>query len=168
MGKNIIIVLLLIVCVAEAGYIIEYNKKTISPQMTQYSRLRANNPSQYPPAGPNARGRAGAPLIISKGVNLKQTPLFKYAYQIAPGTPSARAKKVMTGFSMTSKSASDGSEVITLMPKDATDQSQVYTLKTGQILYYIEQTPVDDKADLDKDLNYRDDYGIITDSSGIV
>jgi hypothetical protein len=41
-------------------------------------------------------------------------------------------------------------------------------VKPGQILYFIEQTPADDIQDSDTDLNYRDDYGIITDANGII
>ncbi len=162
MTKNIIIVILLIIAVAEAGYIID--KKNTS-QATLALTTHPSVTSVMPPAGPNAKGKG--PVIISKGMNLKSTPLFNYAYEIAPNMASD-AKTVMTGFSMTSQTQSDGSIIVTLTPKDSEDQNQQYTIKPGQILYYIEQTPVDDKNEQDKDLNYRDDYGIITDANGIV
>jgi hypothetical protein len=41
-------------------------------------------------------------------------------------------------------------------------------VKPGNTLYFIEMTPADDNVDSDKDLNYRDDYGIIVDANGIV
>ena len=124
--------------------------------------------SKMPPAGPNAKGSGRAPIILSKGTNLKTTPLFQFAFQIAPGALSDASKKALIGWNIDSKTQVDGSIVVTLMPKDSDDQDQQYTIKAGQVLYFIEQTPADDKSDSDKDLNYRDDYGIVTDSSGAI
>ncbi len=162
MTKNIIIIILLIIAVAEAGYIID---KRNSPQGSMAMTTHPSVTGAMPPAGPNAKGKG--PVIISKGMNLKSTPLFQYAYEISPNVAND-AKAAMVGFSMTSEKQADGSMIVTLAPKDSDDQSQQYIVKSGQILYYIEQTPFDDKNDQDKDLNYRDDYGIITDSNGIV
>lgn len=108
------------------------------------------------------------PTMLSKGGSLTNSPLKQFAYQIAPGAMSDTTKSVMTGFTVTSKSNADGSITVTLTPKDSEDQNQQYTIKSGQILYFIEQTPIDDKTDSDTDANYRDDYGLITDANGIV
>lgn len=157
----VIIVLLLIV----SGEFFYFNNKLSSEKTVSPSRFGSGN---FPPAGPNARGRGGPPVIMSKGMNLKTSPLFKYAYQIAPGDLSASAKQALTGWAVKSETQADGSLLVTLTPKDSDDQYQQYLVKTGQTLYFIEQTPSDDKADSDTDLNYRDDYGIIVDSSGAI
>ena len=157
----IIVVLLLIV----SGEFIYFNNKLSSGNTISPSRFGSDN---FPLAGPNARGRGGPPVIMSKGMNLKTSPIFKYAYQIAPGDLSASAKQALTGWSVKSETQSDCSLLVTLTPKDSDDQYQQYLVKTGQTLYFIEQTPSDDKADSDTDLNYRDDYGIIVDSGGVI
>ncbi|HET9946619.1 MAG TPA: hypothetical protein VFQ63_01010 [Patescibacteria group bacterium] len=162
MVKNIAIAVLVILLLGESVYLLE-KKMTFS-----VGDERIENHTVYPslpPAGSNMKGRTQ--VIIGKGTNLKKTPLAQFAYQVAP-TMTDAAKKVITGFSITSQSQSNGSTVVTFTPKDSDDQDQQYTIKSGQTLYFIEQTPVDDKVDQDKDLNYRDDYGIITDANGIV
>ena len=165
MVKNVIIILLVIVAIAE-GYFL-YQSHTALKMQQQTAMTQTTQQKSLPPAGPNARG-AGRPVIMSKGMNLKTSPLFKFAYQIAPGSMSAEAQKALAGWKIKTEKAESGATVVTLTPSDSEDQSQIYTVATGDTLYFIEQTPVDDKADQDKDLNYRDDYGIITDSSGVI
>lgn len=161
MTKNIIIIILLIITVAEAGYIIDKKDAAIMGTSTNNIVTAVSLPS----ARPNIKSKG--PVIISKGMNLTKTSLFQYAYEIAPKMAN-NAKTVMTGFSVASQTQTDGSITVTLTPKDSSDQIQQYIIKPGQILYYIEQIPLDDKINQDKDLNYRDDYGIITDANGIV
>lgn len=166
MVKNIVITVLVIAVIAE-GYFL-YKSHTAMKQQ-QMAMTPSTQQKNMPPAGPNALRRGGgAPIMLGKGDNLKTSPLMKYAYQIAPGSLSADAQKALVGWKIATAKAADGSIVVTLTPSDSDDQNQQYTVKTGQILYFIEQTPADDKADQDKDLNYRDDYGIITDESGII
>ena len=163
MVKNIIIVILAFIVIVEGAIRISHKfttQQAIMPQTAQKSNL--------PPAGPNARGRGAPPILLGKGMNLKTTPLFKYAYQIAPGDLSSNAKQALIGWNITSQSQSDKSTLVTLTPKDSEDQNLQYIIKQGQVLYFIEQTPVDDKVDKDTDLNYRDDYGVITDQSGVI
>ncbi len=164
MIKNVAIGVLLIVVIIESGLLLKHSSSPSQLAMTP----QASNKSTLPPAGPNALRRGGPPVIMSKGMNLLTSPLFKYAYQIAPGAVSTDSQKALTGWSVDSKTAADGSVVVSLTPKDSDDQSQTYTIKSGEKLYFIEQTPADDKVDQDKDLNYRDDYGIIVDQSGII
>ena len=162
MFRNIIIGVLVIAVVAEGLWIWKEKEKiaTLSAQVASSSKM--------PPAGPNAKGSGRAPIILSKGTNLKTSPIFQYAFQIAPGTLSDAAKKALIGWNITSKTQADGSTIVTLTPKDSDDQNQQYIIKSGQVLYFIEQTPSDDKNDSDTDLNYRDDYGIVTDASGVI
>jgi len=165
MVKNVVIVILVILAIAE-GYFL-YKSHTALKMQQQAAMTQTTQQKTLPPAGPNARG-AGRPVIMSKGMNLKTSPLFKYAYQIAPGSVSADAQKALVGWKIKTEKAESGALIVTLTPSDSDDQSQQYTVATGNILYFIEQTPVDDKNDQDKDLNYRDDYGIITDASGVI
>lgn len=154
MLKNIVIAVLVVAMLAEGALIYRYRHEF------HIARAQA---TQMPPAGPNAKG--AKPITLGKGTNLKATPLFKFAYQIAPGDLSTAAKKATTGWTISSQDT-NGTTTVTLTPKDSDDQYQIYTIKTGQTLYFIEQTPLDDKADQDKDMNYRDDYGIVTDQNG--
>jgi LysM repeat protein len=163
MNKNLafgIIGILVILCIAEAYGIIHERNAKIAVAMgiaTQKQEMQ----KQGPPPG-------GKPMFTTKGMNLEGSAIAKYAYKIAPGDISAESQKVLIGFAVASKLNSDGSTTVTLTPKDSDDQFQTYTIKPGETLYFIEMTPADDNKDQDKDLNYRDDYGIITDSSGII
>lgn len=165
MIKNIIIVFLVLAVLGEGYLVWKYREQ--ATMQAQTAMTATAHPSNLPPAGPDSRRKGGAPIILSKGDNLKTSPLFKYAFEIAPTMPDS-SKKALTGCTVTSKKNSDGSITVSLTPKDSEDQSQQYIVKPGNMLYFIEQTPVDDKVDQDKDLNYRDDYGIITDSSGVI
>lgn len=160
--RNLLIVVLVVAVVGEGLWIWKEKEKiaTLSSQVASSSKM--------PPAGPNAKGSGRAPIILSKGTNLKTSPIFQYAFQVAPGTLSDAAKKALIGWTIASKTQIDGSIVVTLTPKDSDDQNQQYTVKSGNVLYFIEQTPSDDKDDSDTDLNYRDDYGIVTDANGVI
>ena len=162
MNKNLIIGLLLLVVVIESGYLLWGRNSSYRGMMQTASGASGTMPA----AGPNARG--GRQMMLTKGQVLKNSPIFQYAYQLVPGPIPDATKKAMTGFSVQEAAQPDGSTLVTLMPKDSEDQKQEYTVKKGQMLYFIEQTPADDQADKDLDLNYRDDYGIITDGNGIV
>ena len=163
MVKNIVLVVLVIVVIVEGALLLSHTSSA-----HQTTLAATTHTSSLPPAGPNAKGAGPRPIIMSKGKNLKTSPLFAFAFQVAPGDLSANGKRALIGWTITSQSQSDGSILVTLTPKDSEDQNQQYTVKTGQVLYFIEQTPVDDKADQDTDLNYRDDYGLITNQAGVI
>jgi hypothetical protein len=165
MIKNIVIVVLVIAVLGEGYFLWKHHEQ--AAMQVQTAMTAAPHQNIPPQAGPDSRRKGGAPIMLSHGDNLKTSPLFKYAFEIAPTMPDS-SKKALTGFTMTTQKQSDGSIVVSITPKDSDDQSQQYTVKSGNTLYFIEQTPVDDKVDQDKDLNYRDDYGIITDSSGVI
>jgi len=155
-------IIVVIIVVIGVGYVYG-NQKRASGQKTIATTVSADS---IPPAGPDAKG--GGLIVMSRGMNLKTSPLFQYAYQIVPNDASVNTKEALVGYSFTTQDQSDGSTVVTIAPKDSESQNQVYTVQSGQTLYFIEQTLADDKADQDKDLNYRDDYGIVTDSNGII
>ena len=149
MNKNIIVAALISLMIIETGYLV-YRHAT------------------KPAIASNTPVRGARPIFLSKGSNLTTSALKQYAYQIAPGAMSDSAKQKLTGFTIDAITNTDGSTTVTLTPKDSEDQHQQYTIKPGQLLYFIEQTPVDDKSDSATDSNYRDDYGVITDANGIV
>jgi hypothetical protein len=157
MNKLLYVSIIVVLIGVLAGGYVYFNRTSIAYPVSA---------NVLPPAGPNAKGRG--PIVMSSGTNLKTSPLFQYAYQIVPSNASVNTKEALIGFAITTQDQNDGSIVVTLTPKDSEGQSQLYTVKSGQTLYFIEQTPADDKADQDKDLNYRDDYGIIVDSNGII
>jgi hypothetical protein len=163
MNKNFalgIIGILIIACVVEAYGIIHERNAKIALAMGIATEKQSQQKLTPPPGG--------RPTLLTKGMKLEGSSMAKYAYKIAPGEIPDASKKILVGFSVTSKTGTDGSTTVNLTPKDSDDQFQTYTIKQGEILYFIEMTPVDDKSDQDKDMNYRDDYGIITDSNGIV
>lgn len=162
MNKNLLIAILSGVVLLESGYLV-YRHFYKSP----LAAIQNNQRNAQGAPGQPARGGA-RPTMLSKGGSLNDSPLKQFAYQIAPGTISEATKAILIGFTIDSKSNPDGSITVTVTPKDSKDQNQQYTIKSGQILYFIEQTPIDDKTDSDTDMNYRDDYGLITDSNGIV
>lgn len=159
MSKNLIILILVVVVIAETGYILM--RRGSFRSMIGGDDVRISVVPNRPPAG----GRLPLP---TKGTNLMSSPLAKFAYQIAPGDLLADAKANLVGFAIDKTTQADSSIIVKLTPKDSEDQNQQYTVKPGEKLYFIEQTPVDDKADQDKDMNLRDDYGVIVDSQGII
>ncbi len=161
MIKNIVIGILVILLIAETGYFL-VKRQSYHKQFATLAAQKAQN--SFPPKS-NTKGPKL--VILSKGDNIKTSPLFEFAYEIAP-TMSDAAKIHMIGFAIASKTQTDGSLLVTLTPKDSADQNQQYTVGKGQILYFIEQTLFDDKKDSNTDLNYRDDYGVVTDANGIV
>ncbi len=156
MKKNIAIALLLLVIIVETGYIV--TKKVVTKAANEMAESKV-----MPTSAPRP-----VPVFLTKGDNLLTSQMAKFVHKIDPNNLSDDAKKATVGFAITSKTQTDGSTVITLTPKDSDDQNQQYTLKIGQVLYFVEMTPADDKKDADKDLNYRDDYGIITDANGVM
>lgn len=163
--KNVLIVGLLVIVIVESGYIVMKRKSMSQPAMMRQS-YGAGAPSSAAPTG--MPSGAPKPMMATKGQKLSESPLAKYTYQIVPGPLSADATKAMVGFSVKTQALSDGSTQVDLTPKDSDDQYQRYVVKSGQMLYFVEMTPADDNASSDKDLNYRDDYGVITDANGII
>lgn len=158
--KNILIGLLVVAVLVE-GYMLWMKKS--SPAKVAGAQTQM---SPRPSGGP-AGGRAPSPPL-AKGDKLMGSAMEKYTHLIAPGPISADSQQYLTGFSVKTTALSDGSTQVDLVPKDSDDQFQSYVLKTGQSLYFVEMTPLDDKADTDVDANYRDDYGIVVDASGLV
>ncbi len=157
MNKNILIAVLVLVVVVESGYIL---MKHSHPQMAPQTTMKPASGQPTPPMG--------KPMMVSKGAKLVGSPIEKYAFQVFPGPLSADAISATVGFSVKTTTLADGSTQVDLVPKDSDDQYQRYVVKKGETLYFIEMTKGDDNADSDRDMNYRDDYGIITDTNGVI
>ncbi len=92
----------------------------------------------------------------------------QFSYQIFPGTVSAQAKTAMAGFALTTQSMTDGATQVMLSAQNPGYQTQVFTLKTGEKLYFIERMGGDDHAAQDTDTNLGDDKGVVVDASGYI
>lgn len=149
MKQNILIGILVVIALGEGALVIRY-------------RNRAHAVAAATPVA----SQRPAPMFLTRGMKLADSPLMKYAYLIAPGTPDAAAKQALNGFDIDAQTQKDGTVTVKLTPHDSDDQNQQYVLKPNQKLYFIEQTPLDDKDNTDS--NLRDDYGVIVDANGIV
>ena len=163
MNKNIIIGLLALVAIAE-GAVLALGRSGVIGQTTAIvGGINKGAQQSPPPPGQNPQM-----AMLVKGMDFSKSPISLFAYQIAPGAISPSAKQALTGFSMTTHANTDGSLQITITPTASNNQSQQYTLRQGEKLYFVEMTPLDDNTHTDQDINYRDDYGVIVDANGIV
>lgn len=157
MTKNIAIVVLIVLVVGMGGYILRSKMKArVMSEVKEKVTEASGSPAPKPP------------MFIGKGQKLADSPLAKMAYKVAPGEISADAKTALAGFKIDTKKNADGSLTVTFIPKDQDDQQQVYTVKSGETLYFVEVNPGDDNPASDKEFNLRDDYGVLVDKDGIV
>lgn len=154
--KNVIIVVLVVGVLVEGYFLLM--KKQVPAALGETTQTQPS---------PNPTRRA-LPAPLAKGDKFAGSAVEKFAHKIAPGAISADSQAFLTGFTVKTNTLADGSEQVDLIPKDSDDQFQSYILKSGNSLYFIEMTQGDDKPDTDKDMNYRDDYGIVVDANGIV
>lgn len=155
MQNKIIISVLLLVILAQGVYIV--TRKAPTKQVLGIASTATSTPTPTPNP---------ARTILTKGMKLADSPIAKFAYKIAPGDLSTDAQTALNGFEIKNETQKDGTIIVTLTSKDSDDQSQIYRVEKGYSLYFVEMTPVDDKDN--KDLNLRDDYGIIVDGAGVV
>lgn len=159
MTKNVIIAVLAVLVLAEAAAIATGRGGSIRRRLGLMASAQTQSSTTNTAPSPT-------PFILSKGMKLSETPISKNTYKIAPGDLSDDAKKAISGWKMLTQINRDGSEIVTLTPTDSDDQKQQYTLAKGNMLYFVESFPGDDQNN--KDQNLRDDYGIITDATGVV
>lgn len=155
MYKNIVIGVLLLTTIIEGGYILTRR----SEPKVQGAATRFENPGSPRPSPSQP---------VSAGMKLSDSSVSKFAYKVAPGTLDDNAKAALVGWNISSVIGNNGSTVVTLSPKNSDDQKQVYTIKSGQSLYFVEMTNADDNQQSDSDKNLRDDYGIIVNYEGII
>lgn len=107
-----------------------------------------------------------------KGQQFSNTQLANSAVQIYPGTISASASAVMSGWKLSTKIIPDGTTQVSLIPvgSEATegDTQHTFILKKGDKLYFDDINPADDTPGGGTDNNKNDDMGIVVDANGII
>jgi len=155
MYKNAIIAVLILAAVAEGGYILKLrNDRNVLRNLETSKTSGSPRPQQ--------------PQMLTAGMKLSDSQIAKFAYKVAPGPMDSDAKTALVGWTISSVTNTDKSLTVTFIPKKADDQKQVYTVKPGSSLYFVEMSAGDDHADTDEDTNLRDDYGILVDANGMV
>src|SRR5690348_9444309 len=100
MTKNIAIVILLILAIAEGSYIFLYSNRSIAKYPMTDARL-----ARLAPTGTAIR----KPAFLTPGTKFVNNPLYAKAYQIFPGNLSANAKQALTGWDLKQTPQNDGS-----------------------------------------------------------
>jgi hypothetical protein len=90
----------------------------------------------------------------------------KVSYLISGPTISADAQKAIVGFQLTKKALPDGMTEITLKSQKPEYHDQVYVLKAGEQLYFIEKFLQDDENGEEK--NIMDDTAVVVGADGMV
>lgn len=157
MWKNIVIIVLSVVVIGETLMLISSKQNAPVQNENPVVKTATSSTTQRTP-----------PAILTKGDKLTDSPISKFSYQVYPGSLSDSAKTALVGWNIKTQTLNNGLVQISLTPKDADDQSQQYTLKPDQKLYFVEMTKADDSTNPEQDKNLRDDYGIITNQEGIV
>ncbi|MFA6585620.1 MAG: hypothetical protein WCS86_00465 [Candidatus Paceibacterota bacterium] len=120
----------------------------------------------------NIQSNANAPTTIDNNLGgttaqlFSDSPLASNAYLISTLTYDANTKKALSGFIVTKKVLTDGSTQYTLKAQDPKYQTQIYTVKPGEKLYFIEQNLSDDNGSTDKFPG--DDTAILVDANGYI
>ena len=94
------------------------------------------------------------------------SPLSQNAYLISTPTYDANTKTALSGFDVTKKTLTDGSVQYTLNSTNPEYQTQTYTVKKGEKLYFIENLLTDDNGNTDKSM--RDDTAVLVDANGYI
>ena len=157
MYKNIAIGVLIIAVIAEGGLLIKVRSSELALRAQATKVLGTSTSTSRPP-----------PQMLTSGMKLADSSISQFAFKVAPGKLDDSAKTALIGWDITSVVQKDGSTVVTLNPKDSGDQKQVYTVKPGLSLYFVEMSKGDDNTDTNSDTNLRDDYGIMVDANGTV
>lgn len=152
---NIAVGIVILIAVLAGGYL-----------MTKVSESKNTTEETSEAPAPKVAG-ASASL---NGQKFSDTNLAADAVLIAPGALSAQAQAATSGWQVKSRSLSDGSTQVDLIPvgSEATegDSKHTFNLKTGDKLYFVDLNPGDDSSA--HDANTNDDVGILVDANGIV
>lgn len=92
--------------------------------------------------------------------------LASIAYQIFPGPMSAETVKAIAGFNIKTTPNADATTLISLTSTNPEYKDQQYTVKPGEILYFIEKNPGDDSENKDKFM--ADDTAVLVDANGFI
>jgi hypothetical protein len=159
MYKNLAIIALALLVLAEGGYILKL-RHARSLSMAQIPVVSDDKPR------PTVGSRPPAPP--AKGDKLADSAIAKFAYPVYPDALTDAAKTALIGWDVKVMKNKDGSAVVSMVPHNPEDPTSSYTVKSGEKLYFVEMTAADDKVETSEDNNLRDDYGVIVDGSGII
>jgi len=123
--------------------------------------------SSPPPVNDNTvtQAPANAPAASDKFVD---QPYYKNAYLISGPTMDAKTKEAVTGFDITKKALADGTTQYNLKALKSEYKDQVYTLKPGEQLYFIETFIGDDDIVKNEEKGMRDDMVVVVNADGNV
>jgi TolA-binding protein len=124
------------------------------------------NPSSSP--GGQTTSSVSQDTGLAPGTKIADSPYASSAYLISgdPSTFDDATKTALSGFTVQRQRLVDGSLRITLTATNPEYQTQIYTLKPDQKLYFIEKALGDDAGGQDR--TPRDDTAVVTDSGGTV
>ncbi len=152
-----------VLAILGGGYLLT---KNAGASTGQTSSISLDSTSGQPTSTP-----LSSPLVSTTTTNQQQkfssSANSQYAYQIFPGTLSTQARQALSGFSMQTQTDADGATVVTLTAQESQYQSQQYTVKPGETLYFIEKSLGDDPSE-SKDTNLGDDSSVLVDSNGYI
>ncbi|MCX6719664.1 MAG: hypothetical protein NTV36_00955 [Candidatus Staskawiczbacteria bacterium] len=104
--------------------------------------------------------------ISSTKIKFSDTPESQQAYLISTDTYDSATQAALAGFKVDRKVLADGTQQINLKAQSSEYQSQSYTVKPGQKLYFIEGTLQDDPAGQERSMG--DDAAVLVDADGYV
>jgi len=104
-------------------------------------------------------------LVTAKQL-FSSSPLSQNAFLISTPTYDANTKTALIGFNVIQKPLADGSNEITLNSQNKEYKTQVYTVKSGEKLYFIENFLADDSGNTDR--NLKDDTAVLVDADGYI
>ena len=117
-----------------------------------------------------ASNNSNTPATNQPSTNTPQlfssSPISQYAFLISGPTLDQNAQNALAGFNVSKKALPDGSTEVTLTSTNTEYQTQTYTVKPGEKLYFIETMMGDDSNNQEK--NLRDDMAVLVDANGYI
>ncbi|HEX9007940.1 MAG TPA: hypothetical protein VF837_01635 [Patescibacteria group bacterium] len=156
MNKNVGI--LVIVLIVILGAVLWFSKSTPGTQITMMGEV---TPTTQPTPTPTQ-----FPQPPVKGEMFANSAIKSYAYEVWPGKMDAAATKATMGWTIKSTLQKNGMTLVEFIPLEQVDKKVSYTVKKGEILYFVELNPNDDTST--KDMYLTDDYGVIVGADGKV
>jgi hypothetical protein len=158
MKKNsaLFIIILVVVVIVAILLILGSNKQTnlgsnyVAPIDTSVTPGTPQTPTTTTPT----------PVLFSS------SPLSQNAFLISTTPYDAKTKTALIGFTVTKKTQTDGSVLYTLNSTNPNYQTQTYTVKSGEKLYFIEGMPGDDNGTTDRTV--ADDTAVVVDANGYI
>ena len=150
-NKILISILIVVVIAGIGGYLLFTSSSPNSLQVADNSSLN--------PSSSSSSGQA-------QKTKLADTRYAQYAFLISTDKYDSATQAALAGFTVDRKVLADGTQQITLNAQNPEYQTQSYTVKPGQKLYFIETSMGDDPGG--QEFNLGDDRAVIVDSDGYI